>query len=340
MFALIPLFLLMKTLFIITLGLILCSELHAESAEIEVQLIPLAAPLDGPEAQLSGLDWCGDELLLLPQKPRFVSNDLSLTPSVFSLPKSVLLDAVKNGSQGALSAQPIGFNDNALRAGFFGFDGYEAIVCNDDAVWLAIETKVEEKFFTTNIVKANKISADQIDVHYDVHTTIESDSGIWNFSNETLLLAPDALISIHEANGTREKPQATAVSLITGKQKKIAMLPVPYRITDATQLDEQNRFWVINYRWQDDQHLGEDSDWIADKYPLGPSHKLEKNVERLVEFELTESGILRTETPPIYLKLTQEEGRNWEGIARLDELGFLLVSDEYPTTYFGFVPLP
>jgi hypothetical protein len=57
-----------------------------------------------------------------------------------------------------------------------------------------------------------------------------------------------------------------------------------------------------------------------------------------LELELTERGISILSTPPIQLKMDQVEGRNWEGIVRLDKLGFLVVSDKHPRTILGFVP--
>ena len=38
-------------------------------AEAQVRVIPLAAPLDTPRAEISGLAWHGDDLILLPQYP-------------------------------------------------------------------------------------------------------------------------------------------------------------------------------------------------------------------------------------------------------------------------------
>lgn len=297
--------------------------------------MPLAAPLDTPQAQLSGLTWCGEQLLLLPQYPRF---DSEHPASLYSLEKNQILNVISTTSTEPLQAERISFKDNALRAGLSGFDGFEAIVCRDNDLWLSIETEADETTFNTSVIKAKRSEPALIQAHYQVHSTVQSISNIRNFSDETLVLAPDALISIHEANAASADTHATAISLLTGKQKRISIPAVPYRITDATALDDYHRFWVINYQWEENESLSENNDWVAEKYPLGATHLLEKNVERLIEFELTETGILRTETPPIYLELSQENGRNWEGIVRLDNLGFLLVSDEYPSTYFGFVP--
>jgi len=36
--------------------------------------------------------------------------------------------------------------------------------------------------------------------------------------------------------------------------------------------------------------------------------------------------------------LPGNDARNWEGIVRLDNRGFLLATDKFPTTILGFVP--
>jgi hypothetical protein len=60
-----------------------------------------------------------------------------------------------------------------------------------------------------------------------------------------------------------------------------------------------------------------------------------------VELQYATDGITLTKTPPIQLQLEfRSAPRNWEGLARLDGLGFLLVTDKFPETLFGFVPYP
>lgn len=47
-----------------------------------------------------------------------------------------------------------------------------------------------------------------------------------------------------------------------------------------------------------------------------------------------------TNTPPIQLQLIDGVSRNWEGLVRLDERGFLLITDEFPETILAFVAKP
>jgi hypothetical protein len=118
-----------------------------------------------------------------------------------------------------------------------------------------------------------------------------------------------------------------------------ASLPFPhieYRITDATTVDEYGRFWIINYYSGSDKYYAE-NDPIAERVGIGATHSMFEHVERLVEFQLTESGIIFSGAAPIQFKLPNKEPRKWEGVARLGERGFLVATDKSPDTILGFV---
>ncbi|MBV7336480.1 hypothetical protein KFU94_51275 [Chloroflexi bacterium TSY] len=120
-------------------------------------------------------------------------------------------------------------------------------------------------------------------------------------------------------------------------QSKTTSFPnIEYRTTDATALDADNRFWVINYYFPNEGVLLPDVDPIAELYGQGITHKQYDHVERLIELEYSESGIQLVERPPIQLELI-DAPRNWEGIVRLENRGFLIVTDKWPETILGFV---
>ena len=59
----------------------------------------------------------------------------------------------------------------------------------------------------------------------------------------------------------------------------------------------------------------------------------------LLEFKLLEDKIIRTERQPINIKLSEfGDSRNWEGIVRLDDIGFLIATDKFPGTILAFLP--
>ena len=69
------------------------------------------------------------------------------------------------------------------------------------------------------------------------------------------------------------------------------------------------------------------------------THKRYEHVERLVEFKIDSDKLIRTSTPPIQLVL-EEKSRNWEGLVRFEDKGFLMIVDEHPRTLLAFIPKP
>ena len=93
----------------------------------------------------------------------------------------------------------------------------------------------------------------------------------------------------------------------------------------------------MNYFFPGDVHLLPASDPLAEKYGEGETHQSFDPVERLVEFQITEDGINISDQPPFQFRLLPDnEARNWEGLVLLDESGFLVVTDKFPTTILGF----
>jgi hypothetical protein len=108
-----------------------------------------------------------------------------------------------------------------------------------------------------------------------------------------------------------------------------------YRITDATEIDKEGKFWVTNYFWPGDYGLLKPEL----NYKISKEENV-KPVERLLEFQFVDEKIVRTETQPINIKLSEfSDSRNWEGIVRLDNRGFLIVTDKFPGTILAFIPV-
>ena len=74
-------------------------------------------------------------------------------------------------------------------------------------------------------------------------------------------------------------------------------------------------------------------------YGEGETHGNSEAVERLVEFELKNEKIQLSNHKPIQIELDEKESRNWEGIVRLDEIGFLIATDKFPGSILGFIPI-
>ncbi len=304
-------------------------------AEYPVTTIPLAGPLARASAEISGLAWYGDTLILLPQYPTFVGQGSFL----YALPKSAIVDYLDGRSADPLTPQAIPFAAPGLADTIPGFQGYEAIAFAGDEVYLTVEA--DGRNGPMGYLVRGTIAPDlsQIAIDADSLVEIAPQSSRGNTSDETLLVDGDTLVTLYEVNGAalNQRPAAHLFSLggiVTGT---VPMAALEYRVTDATAVDGNGRFWVINYFFPGDTDLRPATDPLSEQFGLGATHQQHKQVERLVELQLGAAAITLTGAPPIQLQLPDDEARNWEGLVRLDDRGFLLATDKFPTTILGFV---
>ncbi|MBN1876819.1 MAG: hypothetical protein JXA33_21525 [Anaerolineae bacterium] len=303
-------------------------------------VIPLDGAIASKQAEVSGLAWYGDMLILLPQYPSRLSSEAD--GAVFALAKSDI-DAFLNGSVShPLAPTAVPLIAPGLRKQIQGFEGYEAIAFAGERAFLTIEASPDKQMM--GYLVAGSMQSDLSALHLDTDTLVEiqPQTKLSNFSDEALLIVDDELLTFYEANGVNVNPHPLAHRFDL-QLNVISQIPFPsleYRVTDATAIDEGGRFWVLNYFFSGDQDkLQPASDPFSQQFGKGPTHLQSESVERLVELQYIDGGISFTNTPPIQLVLLDEEARNWEGVVRLDHRGFLLITDTYPETILGFVSL-
>ena len=318
----------------------------AETSVVEtpVKVIPLASPLDQPDAELSGLTWCGDKLILLPQYPERFSDDGN---SYFYYLERQQIEHFLDGKDGSpLLAKPIQLNEKDLRKAVSIFDGFEGITCKGNQVWLSIEALTLLGSYQSFVVPA-AISFGQsatIDIDQENLVFLSSQSGMRNIGDEAILNSQlnklDGVIALHEVNDKRavKAPKARHISNTDNTITEIDFPNLPFRITDASTIDADNRFWVINYKYSGDKFSRKAEDLLTEQHGEGQSHRKYYNVERLIELQLNETTISLTNSKPIPLKMLDVEGRNWEGLVRFGTQGFLIATDKHPATILGFVP--
>ncbi len=313
--------------------------------EYPVLLIPLAGPVSSRDAEISGMAWSDDHLILLPQYPdRFQAAAPTADGALFLLPKSDILAFIAGEISGPLTPTVLPFFAPNLRQRVPGFEGFESAVTIGDKIFLTIEARQSNGMLGYLI--GGTLAPDLSAVHLDTDhlAPIDQPVALDNMSDESLLSAEENLISLYEANGLNVNQQPVA-HLFNTTLMSLGTLPFPnieYRITDATRLDTAGRFWAINYLYPGDiPKLNPAPDPLAARFGDGPTHAQYQTVERLVELQYTPTAIVLTDTPPIQLQLLDDQNsRNWEGIVRLDNRGFLLVTDKFPSTMLGFVAHP
>ncbi len=336
-------------LLIVLVLLTSCQTTKPETDEIEyfqetaVQNIALAGELTNRYAEISSLAWYGDYLILLPQFPNFYLEDGEEGYGfIFAIAKGDI-DAYLSGERYTpLEAIKVPLSSGDIYT-ISGTQGFEAIVFDGDTAYLTIEMGDADGMFAYLLTGTIAPDLSVFTVDIANMTRIEAQTDIDNMSEETIFLVNDGVVTIHEANGVAVSADPVAHLFNTDLSESGTInieSIIEYRVTDATALDENYNFWIMNYFWSGEEVLKPKVDPVVEKFGEGPTHRATADVERLLEFNYSKDGITRTKTPPIMMQL-QANGdlRNYEGIVRYEN-GFLLATDVYPTTLLSFVPLP
>ncbi|MCP4363258.1 MAG: hypothetical protein GY796_35100 [Chloroflexi bacterium] len=309
--------------------------------ETALNIIPLEGDTADRNVEFSGMAWYGDHLIMLPQYPNF--NVEEGDGFIYAIPKEQLEAYISGDGSDPLTPTPIPFSADGLQDSIDGFEGYEAIDFIGDDAYITIEVENDDEVFAYVVKGTIASDLSELTVDTSTMTRVDSPTGISNFSEETLIVTGDnSFITLYEANGAgvNEAPMAHTFDANLAETGAIPFPNIEYRVTDATALDADGRFWAINYMFPGDRDILTDSDPLADVYGEGPTHVGSDGVERLVQFQYSADGVTLTDAPPIQLELLSGGLRNLEGIVRLDDIGFLVVTDKWPQTIFGFVPLP
>ncbi len=276
--------------------------------------------------------------MLLPQFPhRFGTG----TGALFVLDRSEVEAFLGGTLAGPLTPRLLPLDAPGLYAQFPGYEGFESIAFDGERVYLTVEASPAGEMM--GWIVQGHVEPDLSVLHIDTASAvaIPPQASINNLTDEAIVLWGSgenaSLLTLYEANGRLVNPNPVAHRFATDLMPlaPLPLAPVEYRITDATPADADDRFWAINYFYPGDIHLTADRDPL-----LGLLLRALPQVERLVEFQIKESGISFAPSPPIYLQLLTADARNWEGIVRLADRGFLLITDTHPRTILAFVAFP
>jgi hypothetical protein len=332
---------------LVFIGIILLAACQVDSSpagvhplEIAVQEIPLSKPASSRSAEISGMAWYRDNLVLLPQYPhRFGERGQG---ALFALDKSTILSFIQEGTPAVLNPKPIIFDDGGLRTKIKGFEGFEAIAVDGERVYLTIEASPRYKMKGYIVTGSIQPDLSMISLEPDTLTEIPLEENISNLSAEALIIFNRKILTFYEANGRKVNPAPVShrFDLDLVLLENLAFPNIEYRLTDAAPPDNQGFFWMINsYFPPDEMKLAPQEDLLAERYGQGITHAENLTVERLVQFQVQDDEIIIVDQPPLQLLLEGDVApRNWEAVALLDKLGFLLATDKFPRTILGFVP--
>jgi hypothetical protein len=274
---------------------------------------------------------------MLPQFPGWEDDG---SACLYTVSKADILARLDHTASGPLEPRCIVFDSGGFGKGITGFEGYEAIGFAGDQAYLTVEAhrRTGKAFLVTGRI-APDLSVLKLEASPQV--TLSLPTEVSNAGFEALAVGEDRVLALYEANGVNVNPAPAAESFdrAMAHSGKLTLPAIEYRITDATSLDSAGRFWVMNYSFPaTSHHFKPAPDPFMARYGTGPTHAQKPQVERLIELQVSPAGIVLTDRPPIQLQLSNEAPRNWEGLVRLDDRGFLLVTDRFPGTLLGFVP--
>jgi hypothetical protein len=337
---------LLAALLIAVLVMVPITRAQDAAPETPVTIIELSGAASAPEAEISGMDWYGDWLLLLAENPNIYATEGN-AGKFFALAKddimTYLLAKAYGQSPEPLTPVEVPVIGPDIVQTVEGFDGFEAVAFDGDTVYLTIEAEMPDGSMRGYLV-AGTVEPDLSAINLDLENQLEllPQTEFGNISFESLFLAGDQIVALYELSGAgvNPQPQAQVTDASLGAPGGVALPNIEYRVTDATTLSAGGEFWVINYFFPGEDFLLPESDPLVEEYGQGLTHAQYPHVERLVALQYDADGITFVDRAPVQLELPGEDARNWEGIVRLDDVGFLLVTDQYPQTILGFVPVP
>ena len=304
------------------------------------EVLPIEILLTGEATErsleMSGLAWYNDYLILMPQyvnesKPRF-----------YYLKKSTINDWLNGNKEKPLNPSKIDIIMPDYFNSIKGYQGFEAICFIGNKAYLIIETKNNDLMQSFIVKGSMDIKNKTLIIDSEKKVEILLPVNIKNMGYESILKYKYRLMVLFEANGinVNSDPKASFYNSSLKQKGHISFPNIEYRITDATELDDQGRFWAINFFWPGEKkRLNPGKDLVLNNTVKGETHQEFEHVERLVEFKIDGKNIYKTNSLPIQLKLNQNS-RNWEGVVRMENKGFLMIVDEHPRTILAFIKKP
>jgi len=309
---------------------------NSSSSEIEPIEIILNENISTKNAEFSGMDWCGDELILLPQYPDRFESDFN--GCLISISKHDITKYLKSKKKNPIVHKKIQLYSGGIEARINGFEGYEAVVFNGHDVYFALEAEIPGQMFAYIVKGKIDSNKSKIILHPNSLKEIPLTVDLENMAIETLIIVNNRVLAIYEANGknVNEQPQIVSFDLDLNNYELVSFNNIEYRITDATRFYD-NEFWVINYLFKGEKKLLNPA---KDYLSLNQTNNENvQTVERLVQFQIENGEINLSTELPIQIKLSDDgKSRNWEGIVKYDSLGFLIITDKFPKTLLAYIP--
>ncbi|MDZ7766545.1 MAG: hypothetical protein U5K00_19325 [Melioribacteraceae bacterium] len=137
------------------------------------------------DAELSGLTWYKDKLILLPQFP--ISLVTGISGAIFYIPKEKIKQYLQTQNHAPIKPEKLKFNADGFERFNHDGSGYEAIAFSGDTVFVSIESYAGEmKGYTALGI----INFDKREIRLDKNSLTENDytNRLPNHTEETITL--------------------------------------------------------------------------------------------------------------------------------------------------------
>jgi hypothetical protein len=309
------------------------------AAEWPLEILTFTGPVASADAQITGLAWFGDKLVFLPQYPDFVDDGKSY---LFAVPRDQITEAIRNTFASPLSPQQILLIDAGVIAQLRGFVGYQALAISGNDVYLIAQADPGSGL--KNYLVAGSIASDLSTITMDASRVVEIPAQGINLESSylSLMISNETLLVLPDLNGWEINPTPVA-ERFNRTLSFLGFTPInnlDFLVTDAAEVDANGLFWVINKNAPGD--LGEIyyMDPLAQLYGEGVTHQVFNYLERLVAFQLTSNALNLAALPPMQFELSAKGARNWQGLAKIGDQGYLMVASDPSGTILGYLERP
>lgn len=314
----------MKIIIPAPLLLLLSFGIHAQTN------IPLTAQLSDSKLEYSGICKSGSRIMLLPQYPEkgliygldsinilaFLTNRSPYTPSVHKWKVKGLDD---------------------IRKRIKGYEGFEAATQNREFLYCTIETDANNDscYLIRGLVKEDTIDFDLkslMPLLKRKRDKLGYKIAIDNAGFESLTYIPteEKLLALFEYNNYPQRSMAFMIDLDFNRIDTIELQSIDFRLTDIC-VGNDDRVYAINHHYRGD-YAAYEPDTLISSNGKALNWTID-NYTSILRLDWKEKGYITTPICTI-----SPEGDNWEGIIPFYE-GFLLVTDEFPTSKLVYYPV-
>lgn len=318
----------MKYLFLMTLSLFLfCNqEPTLNYKPVDMKIIELSGKYGNENTQISGMDWYDDTLFILPQIPSEQNN------TIFFVSRSEILEKI-NGNNEALVLHDYNFVDDGIKEKIKDIPDYEGIAFKSDSVYMLIELEHPMRSY----IVMGRISANGIILQPEGLTEIHIIQNLPEMACEALTIFHKKILVFYEANGAniQAHPKVFCFDLSLKQIDPVELENIEYRITDATNVNADSTFWVVNNFWPGEYDLLKPA---TENLIPSTTDSNKRGVKRLFNLKLSADSIRIINNRPIMLP---PQDWNWEGLVKFDKNSFLIVNDSHSTpplrTAIGYI---